>query len=153
MCSSDLTAKIKRATEDLVSNLILQEVLESNNTLEALRERADQIDQAFLALLRNNVQAAQQQGATAAAKRFQTVYEQALSVIEERMPPEQRLLIQLINAPDEAAARKALRENKHLLSKEFITVMESVEADLRSNGNADKADLFKSLRGQISLML
>ena len=132
---------------------LLQAVLEAPDTAEALRENADLLDEAFLGLLASNIERAERNKATAAASRLREVYDLALDVVQERMPPELRLVNQLVNAPDQAAVRKLLEDNRSALNKEFIASLRQLEEDFRGRGSNDVADRLKSVRAQASLML
>jgi len=132
---------------------VLQEVLQANDTEAKLREYANYIDETFLSLLAANIQRAQQNNAAAAVRRLSQIYEQALAIFQENLPDEVRLLQQLIAAPDQAAARTLLQENRALLNKEFVDTMQAVEQQLRESDRTEQADRLKALRGQVSLML
>ncbi len=69
------------------------------------------------------------------------------------MPAELRLVNELLTAPDSSAARKLLKENREMLTPEFVESISGLESELRQNGQADLADRLKSLRSQIALML
>lgn len=132
---------------------VLQEVLQSTDTAAVLREHADAVDEVFLSLLAANIRAAEQKGATAAARRLSQVYKQAIEIAQERMPADMRLLNQLLSAPDDATARQLLRDNRSLLNRDFVDNMKALEEDMRKNGRAEIADRMKALRGQIALMI
>ncbi len=131
---------------------LLQEVLQANDPAQALREHADDIDESFLAILGANIQQAERAKATAAARRLRAIYEQAVAILQEDMPPDLQLLNKLITAPDEATVRQLLKENRVLLTREFIDALKPIEAEMRENGQAELADRIKSLRAQITLM-
>ena len=132
---------------------LLQEVMQADDPKAALRERAQYLDDTFLGVLAAQAQQAQQQGATAAARRLEQVYQQAVEVLQENMPEDIRLIQQLVAAPDEATARQLMRENQSKLNGEFVNTMQVTEDQMRASGRADLADRIKSLRGQITLML
>ncbi|MEZ4867787.1 MAG: CpXC domain-containing protein [Caldilineaceae bacterium] len=132
---------------------VLQEILQATDTTAKLREYADIIDENFLAVLASNIQAAQRNKSTAAARRLQQVYEQAVAVFRERMPDDVRLLNELISAPDKAALNQLLQSNRDKLTKEFVARMQEVEEQLREGGRKEIADRVKSLRSQIALMI
>ncbi|MCB0062714.1 MAG: CpXC domain-containing protein, partial [Caldilineaceae bacterium] len=131
---------------------VLQEVLQAPDMKAKLREFAEILDESFLSLLAANIQQAQRNGSTAAAKRLQQVYEAALSVLREQMPDEMRLLNELVSAPDKATVNQLMRDNRDKLTPEFISAMQSIEEELRAGGRKEVADRIKSLRGQIALM-
>ena len=132
---------------------VLQAVLEAQDTEAALHEYADAIDENFLGLLAGNIERAEKSGATAAARRLRQVYDMALAMLQDQMPPEVQLINQLLNAPDKAAQRKILQENRSLLSQDFVQALRQLEDDFRSRGQADVADRLKDLRAQTALML
>jgi hypothetical protein len=132
---------------------LLTEVLQSRDTEAALRERADQIDEVFLGILSENIQQAELKHATAAARRLRQVYEQALKIVQENMPPNVRLLNLLLSAPDEKSVRKLLQENRELLDSEFLETLKTLEERFRSEDNDEIADRLKSLHGQVALMV
>ncbi len=132
---------------------VLQEVLQATDTAAALRQHADMIDDMFLGLLAANIQAAEKNGASGAARRLTQVYQQALQIAQEKLPADMRLLNQLLMAADDAAARKLLRENRELLTRDFMETMKQLEGEMREAGRADLAERMKSLHGQIALMI
>jgi len=132
---------------------VLQAVLEAPDSAAALAENAELIDENFLGILAGNIERAEKSNATAAARRLRQIYDEALDIVQERMPPEMRLVNQLVNAPDKAATRKLLEENRSLLNREFVDALRELEDDFRNRGGADVADRLKSVRAQASLML
>ena len=90
---------------------------------------------------------------TAAARRLHEIYDMALDIVQEGMPPEMRLINDLLNAPDKGAIRKLLEENRGLLNKQFIDTLRGLEEDFRGRGSAEVADRIKSIRGQAALMV
>jgi hypothetical protein len=131
---------------------ILQDVLQAPDITEKLREYTDILDESFLSLLAANIQAAQRNNSTAAARRLQQVYDAAVTILQEQMPDEMRLLNELVAAPDKATVSQLLSENRAKLTPEFLASMQSIENELRAGGRKEIADRLKSLRGQIALM-
>ena len=150
-----LQAQQRQNQESMVQQVqaILQEVLQAPDTEAALRKYADYIDENFLGLLGANIQSAQQQNATAAVQRLQSVYQQAIAIFQEKLPPEVRLIQSLMSAPDSGSVRKLLKENRSLVTKELVESMTVLENQMREANRPDQADQLKSLRGQVSLMV
>ena len=132
---------------------VLQKVLEATDVDAGLREVADYIDETFLAVLSSNIQAAEQRGSKAAAARLQHVYDRAVAMLEESMPPEMRLINHLLSADDRSEISKLLGENRSMLTPEFVEALKRLETEMRTNRRDTLADRLKSLRGQISLMV
>lgn len=131
---------------------ILQEVLQATDLKAALQAYRDYIDENFLAIIAANIQNAQRNKSTAAARRLQQVYDAAMALVQENMPDEMRLVNELLSAPDKATLGRLLQEHRPKLNKEFIAQLKVLETDMRDAGRTDIADRLKSLRAQISLM-
>ncbi len=132
---------------------VLQEVLQAPDTDAALKENADQINEMFLAVLASNIQQAEQNNAAFAVQRLRSIYGKAVAILEERMPPEMKLLNRLLSAPDEGAMRSLLQENRSELSPEFVEALKGLEERFSSEGNGALASRVRSIRGQAALML
>ena len=132
---------------------VLQEVLQAPDTDAALRENADQINEMFLAVLASNIRQAEQNKATFAVQRLRTIYEKAVAILEEQMPPEMRLLNRLLSAPDEGTMRRLLQDNRSDLSQEFVAALKTLEERFNREGNGALASRVRSIRGQAALML
>jgi hypothetical protein len=131
----------------------LQEVLQANDPKQFLAENADSIDDAFLGMLAANIQHAERNKATAAARRLRQIYEHAVAVVQDKLPENLKLLNQLLSAKDEASVRQMLKENRELLSREFLESLKALETDMRDNEQTELANRIKSLRAQIALMI
>ena len=118
-----------------------------------MRERAEEIDDSFLSLLAANLQQAERAKVTAAVRRLRAIYEEAVKILQEDMPADLKLLNQLLTATDEATTRQLLKDNRNLLTREFVEALKPIEAEMRENGQPELADRIKSLRGQITLMV
>ena len=132
---------------------VLQEVLQAEDVDAKLAELADYIDESFLGVLAGNIQAAEQRGSKAAASRLKDIYDRAIKLIESQMPPEMRLVNQLLNADDRAEVSRLLQENRSALTPEFIEALKALEGEMRNNRRVEAADRLKTLRGQIQLMI
>ncbi len=132
---------------------VLQEVLQAPDTDAALEENADQINEMFLAVLASNIRQAEQNNAAFAAQRLRTIYEKAVAILEEQMPPEMRLLNRLLSAPDEGTMRRLLQDHRSDLSQEFVEAMKGLEERFSREGNSALASRVRSIRGQAALML
>jgi hypothetical protein len=141
----------QEATAQQVQQL-LQVILTANDTEAAIRENIEEIDDTFLSFLVANIQQAERAKATAAARRLRQVYDQAVRILQESMPPELQLLNQLLTAPDEAAARQLLKDNRAMITPEFVESLRPLEGEMRETGRVELADRIKSLRAQMTLM-
>jgi hypothetical protein len=149
-----LAARQQQSQEALAQQVqqLLGEILQANDTEAALREHIEEIDETFLSFLLANIQQAERSKATAAVRRLRAVYEQAVKILQEAMPADLQLLNRLLTAPDEAAVRQLLKENRASITPEFIESLKPLENEMRESGRAELADRIKSLRAQMTLM-
>lgn len=145
--------KQSQAEQSQQAQAVLQEVLQATDVKAKLREMATYIDEGFLALLAAQIQTAEQNGATGAARRMREIYDEALGLLQESLPPELRLLNDLLSAPDDATVRTLLKENRDLLTPDFLSSLQPLEDEMRAAGRTEVADRLKTLRGQVSLMM
>ncbi len=131
----------------------LQEVLQAANPEEMLRERSDEVSEMFLAVLASNIEQAQQKNATFAVKRLRSVYAIAVGILEEKLPPDLRLLNQLVSTKDEGEVRRLLQANRTLLSTEFVEGLRGLEDRFRGEKNNELAARIKSIRVQATMLL
>jgi hypothetical protein len=132
---------------------VLQEVLQSANPADTLRQYAEYIDEVFLSLVAANAQNAERKNSTAAARRFRQIYDLAVEIMQEGMPAEVQLVNRLLSAPDKAALNALLEENREQLTPELIAALRQMEDELRQTDRSQLADRVKSLRGQIALKM
>ncbi len=130
-----------------------QDVLQSPDPAQILSERSDEVTEMFLAMLASNIEQAQQKNATFAVNRLRSIYELAVGILEDRLPPDLRLLNRLVSTKDEGEVRRLLQENRSLINKEFVEGMRGLEERFRGEKNEQLAARIKSIRAQASLLL
>ena len=131
----------------------LQEVLQSPNPEEILQARPESVNEMFLAVLASNIEQAQEKNAEFAVKRLRSVYDMAVGILQEQLPPDLRLLNQLVSTPDEGEVRRLLQANRSLLSKEFVESLRGLEERFRGEKNDQLAGRIKSIRLQAAMLL
>jgi hypothetical protein len=82
------------------------------------------IDQTVLTLLLANIEEAERRGATAAVKRLNEVWERVTAVMRAAIPPEVQLLYALTEADYPDGTRQILRDNKALITPQFLEFLE-----------------------------
>lgn len=132
----------------------LGQVLGAEDLVQALRENRELLDDLFFSLLAANIEQAEKKGSAGAVRRFRQVYEAALDVYSEGLPPAERFMNDLMTkGRDPARLKTLLDENRALITPDFIQTLRELEAQTREAGDADLADLFKSIRAAASLKM
>lgn len=132
---------------------VLSEILASNDVRQAVVEHADLIDQNFLGVLAANLQQAERQGATAAIKRLQEVWEAVMALMQEGSPPEIQLINELLDAEYPGETRKLLAQRRELVTADLVELMADIAVQLEEQGDPEAARKLRQIRSQAQLML
>jgi hypothetical protein len=122
----------------------LRTVIREQNPEQYLRENADRIDDAFFAVLNANIIEAQRRKDENAMKALAAIGTVAASILEEKAPPEVRLLNRVMRAEPEQR-RALLQEERALLDDRFVALVEQMISQLPEE-NADLAGELRQLR-------
>ncbi len=132
---------------------LLQAVLASNDPAAVLRARKAELSEAFLAILANNIQAAEQRGATVAARRLREVWETTLEILDEDLPSDLRLINRLLRAEYPEGSRRILTEHRSELDQELVESMQAMADAMRAQGQEEMAKRLENIRTQAMLLL
>ena len=122
------------------------------NVEETLRANPAQVNNAFFALIQNQIQQAEQAGAKGAMKRLASIYEKAVAIMEENMPADVRLINHLLSAKGEGEIRQILQENRTVITDDFLDNLRALEQRSRQEGQTELAARLQSVRGKAALM-
>ncbi len=102
---------------------LIQAIASSKDPLQTARDRENEIDDAFFAVLQANAQEAQRRGDEQTLKALSTINEIGMQIVAERQPPEVQMINALLSAeyPDET--KKMLEELKDVADDRLIGVM------------------------------
>ena len=159
---SSLRAKVVQIKDDMEAASkqivnqaaeLLKGALQSEDPEAYLRERVDQITEAFFVVLSANLNAADQQGQTEAGDKLEAIAEAAMRLIQESAPPEVQLLNKLMAAPYPDGTMRLLEESRALLTPELVDAVKMIAEDLTRQGNLPAADKVKKIIGQIEAIV
>lgn len=144
----DAQNRLVREAEDEASLLVMQ-LLEAQDVKAAVREHRDEIDDVFLMVVAR-LQAAAARRDEARAARLGAILDAALEVIEENLPPAERLMNRLLRTDSLEESNRVLEESRGLLNDGFLTLFDGYVAELERRGQ-DSAllDHLRQVRGQI----
>jgi hypothetical protein len=148
-------ARMKEASD------LLREILQSPNPRSTLRERADYIDDVFLSVLSLNIQEAERQGAQDAVTALTAIFDEINEMAEEELPPEMRLINDLLQADYPEETRQLLHERSAEITPELLAILEELAKSLTDRDDpspdarqeaADTAKRLRDIRGQAMLL-
>lgn len=148
-------AQMKEASD------LLREILESPNPISALRQRADLIDDVFLAVLSMNIQEAERQGAKDAVAALSALLDEINDMAAAGLPPEMQLINDLLQAEYPEETRELLHENSADITPEFLALLGELANSLaEGEGQPEEerqealetAKRLRDIRGQAMLL-
>lgn len=150
----DTTAKQDEEAHAIMQRAsdLLKDVLQADDPQAVARQRLDEIDDAFFAVLSANIQHAEAENRKDMAQALQQVANMVIALIEDQLPPEIRLVNQLLNAPYPDGTRQLLEAQREILSAEFIAALDQIIIELEQAGNTDVANHMKQVKNQAELI-
>jgi len=130
------------------ANLLILELIGAEDIPAAVHEHMEEINDITLGLLGRLRAAAQSKGDSEREAKLAAVWDAIISELEERLPPDVRLINRLMRSeyPDETGA--LLEENRGLLTDELLSALDGYIEQL-GESDAEMADHLKQVRGQI----
>ncbi|WP_288089338.1 CpXC domain-containing protein [Roseiflexus sp.] len=141
-----------QALFDAGANL-LRAALDAAAPERVLRERSDQINEAFMLVLQSNLAAAERSGQVQLAERLRAIEHLATSIVEESLSPEDRFISQLLQAETPQSAAQLLRQNPAMITPAFVKHLNELADQMDQNGRKPAGDRLRQLAREASVML
>jgi hypothetical protein len=139
-------ASLREASE------LLNEILKAPEPRSAVREHAEEIDNVFMSVLAANLQEAERRGAKEAQFRLQVIWEEIMALVEEGMPPEVRLVNELLRVPYPDKTREMLKARQAEITPDLLALMDELAEDMTQRNEADTAKRLKDIKAQATLL-
>jgi hypothetical protein len=107
----------------------LQAILQADDRAAAVYENIEDIDDAFMYVLANTIALAEQQKKHTQVAALQEVQALIMQLLEQQLPPEIKLINELLEAENEAEQRNLLRERKELIGPPLLQMVQAIRAD------------------------
>ena len=127
---------------------LLQDALESPDPRQALGQRKEEIDMLFLLIVGRALAAAEKYGDSKETHQLQAVYKAALDIIQEGLPPELRLVNELLAADYPEKTQELLEQHLSDLDDAFLKVLSSLATDMESQQRSQIAQRLGAIRTQ-----
>ena len=125
---------------------LLNELMQAADAKTFIIENIDQFDDLFFSLLVANAQEAEKRGQKEVLQKLVNLQKQVVAVIQERFPPELRLLNQLLQLGSPDLIKPTLEQNRTSITPQFISLLEQVEADLDSRGQNQMRAMLRQIK-------
>jgi hypothetical protein len=132
---------------------LLQDVLDSPDPAQALRERKHEIDLLFLGVLAAAMRAAQESQNEEELQRLQSLNDASMAILKEDLPPELRLVNDLLAAEYPEGTERILRQRRDEWGAELMQVLDDLAQNLTTQGGAEAAQRLQEIREQAQALL
>jgi hypothetical protein len=131
----------------------LQDVLASPDPAQTLRDRQREVDSPFLAILGSALRSAEEGGKAEEAQQLRKVNETAMQILQDSLPPELRLVNNLLSTDYPEGTRKMLEERRQEWNADFLEMLSALAADVEAQGRPEAAQRLKDIRVQAEQLL
>ena len=125
----------------------LRKLMEAQDLKKALNDNIEGIDDTFLALLEDQMGAAQRANRPDVLGRLQLINGLITDMIREAAPPEVKFVNELMSIPTEAEAEAALRGRSAEITPQFMQTLNYLSTQMREQDQAKAADRLDFLYG------
>jgi hypothetical protein len=127
---------------------LLKAILEAPDPRAAVQEHLEEIDDAFFLVLNANMQRAEAENRQGLVQALGQVADIVVGLMEDRLPPEVRLVNRLLTAPYPDGTRRLLEGERQLVTPEFLVGLDQVIAELQEAGNQELAEHMQKVKEQ-----
>jgi hypothetical protein len=131
----------------------LRDILAAPDAEAAMRERREEINEAFMLVLSANIAQAQRTGQEDMAARMEQISQMAIELIQESLPPEERLINQLMMADAQEERSKLLRSNMALVDIDFVKKLNELADQQAQQGMQEQSGKLRTLAREAGAML
>jgi hypothetical protein len=148
--TQELDAQVRTTMEG--KTRLLSELLSSQDPASIIRARLEEIDNTFMSVLAMNLQESTQRDDTNAVQALERIRKVVTDVLSENLPPEMRLIQQLLQAqyPDET--RQMLQANSAQVTPQLIQTIKMLSKDLADRQQQDTSAKLDQIAAQAQLV-
>lgn len=139
-------AKMQQAAD------LLGAILRADDPQAIARQHLDEIDDVFFLVLSANIQRAESENRKDMVQVLQHVADMVLGMLQDQLPPEVRLVNQLLQASYPDGTRQLLQGQREIVNPEFIAALDPLIAELEQTGNTNAANHMRQVKSQAELI-
>ena len=154
----DLTQRLDEVARTGIEEAVklLQEIVNSPSPRSAVHEHLDEISDVFMNVLTANMERAERENNEELLDRFEMVYDELMSLVEQGLPPEVKLINELLRVPYPDGTRELLDEHRAEVTPEMLDLMEQMASDMaqrEGEGFVETVKRLRDIRTQAMLMV
>lgn len=132
---------------------LMEEALKSPDPAQVLSEHRADVDLLFMSVLAVALRQAQERNEQERVKQLLALNETVLSMLQEGLPPQLRLINELLGAEYPQGTQQLLQERRSDWDADLLQMMDTLAADLEKQGRGPSAQQLKEIRGQAEAIL
>ena len=146
----DASSKIDEETRSLMAqaNTIIDQMLQASDPTQLILDNISIMDENFLSILSSYIEEARQKEQPDRAEQLTALGQKIVNTIQAQMPPELKLLNELMQAESQEAFSTLLQQNKNLITSQFIEVINEVQKDFQQQGQMQAVQFMNMVKEQ-----
>lgn len=128
---------------------LIEEILQSPDRQQAVREHLDEMDALFLNTLGAAIRAARAEANIEQSARLDELRQTILRLLAEGMPPELRLVNRLLSLESAEERQAALAESADLLNDDLLDLIERLLQGLERDGRDETSSQLRTIQAEI----
>jgi len=134
----DISAKVEEENRKIISRVtkLIDELIKASDQKKFILDRLNEFDEAFFSILAAHIQESKNRGQKEVAEKLTGLHNQILSVMQEQIPPELKLLNELFQLTSPEMIKSKLEQNRALITPKFLTLLDQVKVDIEKQGNS-----------------
>jgi hypothetical protein len=152
---TELTTALEQQNRAILQQAaaVLRNIMGAQDIDEALRQHQPFIDDAFMAVLNANIQAAEQAKDVQASARLNQIYDRVVAMLQQQAPPEVRFVNALMMTDDDASAQAIIDQQAGQLDASVLEIIDVLIDDLREGGHDAPAERLVGLRAKVEAVV
>jgi hypothetical protein len=127
---------------------VLQSILQAPDLDRAIEEYLPELNDVFFAVLEANLESARRNKQETAIQRLEEVKTKILAALDQSLPPELRLIRDLLGQETDEQAERMLADHAGEINDNFVATLKAAVADLEANSPGAPAERMKKLLAQ-----
>jgi len=123
----------------------LKSIVDASDKVSAIKANLSKIDSTVLYVLSVNLQQAEKRGDTETTVTLQEIQTIISNLMEDKAPPEIRMINNLVQTQDFEEQQRILDENSELISPELVQVLNMLVEDSDGRGQEELRDRLKTI--------
>jgi hypothetical protein len=134
------------------ANELLRTILRAEDPQAVARQHLDEINDAFFVVLSANIQRAEAENRQDLAQALKQLADMIVGLMQDRLPPEIRLINQLLSAPYPDGTQQLLEAQREMLTPQFMDALDQILVELEQAGDSDLAAHVRQIKSQASVI-